>query len=174
MNDFQAEIAVLFKPGDARSRVLYNVPLNTKRIIKLYIHPKVGTGFSVAILQPQSHWLKLTKHTGKIPFTTTATIDTTGLEPVSLYKENLVFTVNGVEIHKEPIYLSTQLYDSSLLQEGMVVRPLNPGKRKKNVLISILTGLEIIRNFVVTFVFLWLLLLGLLIVMIIVSAVASG
>ena len=83
-------------------------------------------------------------------------------------------TVNGVEIHKEPIFLSTQLYDPSLLQGGAVIRPLNPGKKKKNVLISILTALAVIRNFIVAFVFLWLLLLGLLIIMFIVSVAASG
>ena len=174
MTAFQAEIAVFFKPKDARSRVLYNMPLNTKQVIKLSIHPKVGSGFVVEILSPQSDWLKLSQHTGKIPFTTAVTIDTTGLEPVSLYKEELVFTVNGVEIHKEPIFLSTQLYNPDLLQGGAVIRPLNPGKKKKNVLISILTILEVIRNFVVAFVFLWLLLLGLLIIMLIVSAAASG
>ena len=174
MNDFHAEIAVLLRPKDARSHILYNVPLNTKRAIKLYIHPKVGSNFSVEILQPQSGWLKLSQYTGKIPFTTTVTIDTTGLEPVSVYKEELVFTVNGVEIHKEPIFLSTQLYDPSLLQGDTLVRPLNPGTKKKNFLISILTSLEVIRNFVVAFIFLWLLLLGLLIIMLIVSVAASG
>ena len=174
MTAFQAEIAVFFKPKDARSRVLYNVPLNTKQVIKLSIHPKVGSGFVVEILPPQSDWLKLSQHTGKIPFTTAVTIDTTGLEPFSLYKEELVFTVNGVEIHKEPIFLSTQLYDPDLLQGVTVIRPLNPGKRKKNAVISILTALAVIRNFIVAFVFLWLLLLGLLIIMLIVSVAASG
>ena len=173
MTEFQAELAVFFKPKDARSRVLYNVPLNTKRVIKLFIQPKVGSDFSVEILPPQSDWLKLSQHAGKVPFTTTVTIDTTGLEPLSFYKEELVFTVNGVEIHKEPFYISTQLYDPSLLEEGEVVKPLNPGKKKKNILISILTGLEIIRNFVVAFVFLWLLLLGLTIIMVIVSFAAN-
>ena len=83
-------------------------------------------------------------------------------------------TVNGVEIHKEPIFLSTQLYDPSLLQVGAVIRPLNPGKKKKNMLISILTTLEVFRNFVVAFVFLWLLLLVLSILMLIIGVVASG
>lgn len=83
-------------------------------------------------------------------------------------------TVNGVEIHKEPIFLSTQLYDPSLLQGGAVIRPLNPGKKKKNMLISILTTLEVFRNFVVAFVFLWLLLLVLSILMLIIGVVASG
>jgi hypothetical protein len=174
MNDFHAEIAVLFRPKDARSHVLYNVPLNTKRVLKLSIQPKVGSGFSVEVLQPQSRWLKLSQYTGKIPFTTTVMIDTTGLEPVSVYKEELVFTVNGVAIHQEPIFLSTQLYDPSLLQGGAVFRPLNPGKKKKNVLISILTIFEVIRNFVVAFVFLWLLLLVLSILMLIISVAASG
>lgn len=174
MSELQAEIAVLFKPKDARSSVLYNVPLHTQRIIKLYIQPKAGTGFLVEILPPQAGWLSLNQYTGKIPFTVTLTIDTTGLEPVSLYKENLIFTVNGIEIHREPIYLSTQLYDPSLLQEGTLIALLNPGKKRKNILISIVTVLNIIRNFTVAIVFLWLLLLALLLVILIVSVAAGG
>lgn len=174
MTEFQAEIAVLFKPRDARSSVLYNVPLNTKRVIKLNVLPKVGTDLSIEILHPLSDWLRLTQYAGKIPFTTTLMIDTTGLELASLYKEDLIFTVNGVTVHKEPIYLSIQLYDPSILQEGAMVRVLNSGKKKKNALISILTGLEVIRNFVVAIVFVWLLLLALSIIMLIVSVAISG
>jgi hypothetical protein len=174
MSEFQAEIAVLFKPKDARSSVLYNVPLCTKRTFKLYIHPKVGTAFSVKILPLRSEWLRLNHDRGEIPFTVTATIDTTGLEPVSLYKEDLIFTVNGVEVHKEPIYLSTQLYESEILAGASLVTWLNPGKRKKNILISVLTLLEIIRNFLVAIVFLWILVLALSLILIIVSVAGSG
>ena len=108
MNDFHAEIAVLFRPKDARSHVFYNVPLNTTRMIKLYIHPKVGSDFSVEILQPQSGWLKLSQYTGKIPFTTTVTIDTTGLKPVSVYKEELVFTRDYTDLKRRCILANSK------------------------------------------------------------------
>lgn len=174
MADLQADIAVIFKPRDARSSKLYNVPLNTKRTIKLLVRPKVGDNFSITIRPPQTVWLTLTQNTGEIPFTTTLIVDTTGLEPATLYKENLIFTVNGVEIHREPIYLSTQLYDPTLLQAGELITPLNPGKKKKNMLVSLMTAMHIISQFLIAIGFLYVLLLVLLLIMLIVSVAGNG
>lgn len=174
MADLQADIAVVFKPRDARSRMLYNVPLNTKRMIKLSILPKVGDNFSIIIHLPQTAWLTLTPNTGEIPFTTTLMIDTTGLEPATLYKESLSFTVNGVEIHREPIYLSTQLYDPTILQARKQMTPLNPGKKKKNILISLMTGIRIISHFIIAIGSLYVLLLVIVIIMLIITIIANN
>jgi len=174
MADLQADIAVVFKPSDARSRLLYNVPLNTKRMIKLSIRPKVGDNFSVTIRPPQTAWFTLTPNTGEIPFTTTLLVDTTGLEPATLYKENLIFTVNGVEIHREPIYLSTQLYDPMILQAGEPITPLNPGKKKKHILISLMTGMRIISHFIIAIGFLYVLLVVIVIIILIITIIANN
>lgn len=174
MRELQADVAVFFRPKDARSRVLYNVPLNTKRAIKLDIRPKVGDDFTVDILQPQACWLRLSQHTGTVPFTLTLAVDTTGLEPVTLYQEDLTFTVNGVEIHREPIYLSTQLYDPTVLQGSELVPVLNPGKKKKNILITMLTGLQLTCNFVVAIGFLYVLLLVAAAILLFITIVANN
>lgn len=174
MADLQADIAVGFKPRDARSSILYNVPLNTKRTINLSIRPKVGHNFSVAIHSSQTDWLILTQNTGEIPFTTTLIIDTTGLEPATLYKENLIFAVNGVEVHREPIYLSTQLYDSTVLQAGELIAPLNLGKKKKNILITLMTVFQVISHFVIAIGFLYVVLVVIVVILLIISIAANG
>lgn len=174
MRNFRADIAVFFDPKDTRSRVLYNVPLETKRVFKLSVKARVGRNFSVEIRQTQSGWIQLSKHVETTPFVTTVQIDTTGLEAVTRYQEDLIFTVNGVEVHREPIYLTTQLYDPQVSQENTVLIPLNIGKKRKNPLISILSGLEVLRNFAVVFIFLWLLLLGLSVAILVTSLFGSG
>lgn len=174
MSNFRADIAVFFDPKDARSRVLYNVPLDTKRVFKLSVRARVGRNFAVEIHQTQSSWIQLSKHAETTPFITTIQIDTTGLEAVTRYQEDLIFTVNGVEVHREPIYLTTQLYDPELSQANTVLIPLNIGEKRKNPLISILTGLEVLRNFAVVFIFLWIFLLGLSVVILVTSLFGSG
>src|SRR5690606_17872696 len=92
------------------SQLWFNVPLNTKCSAKLTIRPRVCEGFSVIIKEPFSPWLKIARRTGKVPFSTIVTIDTTGLSSGEGFKEYLEFQVDSFTVYKEPIYLTTQIY----------------------------------------------------------------
>ncbi|MEZ4621183.1 MAG: hypothetical protein R2867_37570 [Caldilineaceae bacterium] len=173
MNDLQVDIAVSFKPQNVRSTVLYNVPLNTKRVAKMIVYPRIGEKFEVEIAQPQSAWLSLTRYGGIVPFSTTLIVDTTHLHAVSLYKEDLHFLVNGVEIHQEPIYLSTKLYDPND-QNVQLIHPFNLPKRKKNFLVTVLTWITVVSNFIVAFGALFVLLIVVLVIILIIALVFSG
>src|SRR5258708_5279206 len=111
MNQSISKIALKWEPTQPKSQNLFNIPLNTKKEAKMTNKPREGEGFSVIIKEPASVWLKVAKRTGKVPFSTLVTVDTTGLDFGQGFEEALEFQVNNITIHQEPIYLTTQVYD---------------------------------------------------------------
>ena len=149
------EIALRWEPPHPRSQVWFNVPLYTRRTVTLIIQPRISEDFSVIIKEPLSTWLKVARRTGKVPFKTTVTVDTSRLGSGEGFKEELEFQVEGVTIYREPIYLTTQLYDPAeeqILQQPFV--PLHASKPRKNILISIYTAISTAYNIGCAFVIL--------------------
>lgn len=165
------EIAVYWEPTHPRSQVCFNVPLKTTRTCKLMIIPRVTEGFSVIIKEPCSSWLKLSKRTGKVPFNTLVTIDTTNLGYGEGFKEHLEFQVDGVTIYKEPIYLTTQVYEpkeEAILQRSFA--PLHAGKPRRNIFISIYTAFSTAYSIAFSFVVVVVLIFIICLVLVVITA----
>lgn len=174
MNQSLPEIALKWEPAHPRSRLWFNVPLNTKRVAKLTIQSRVGEGIPLIIKEPTSPWLKITKRTGKVPFSTLVMVDTTGLKLGQGFKEVVEFQANNITIHQEPIYLTTQVYDPNeepILQQTFA--PLQVSKPKRNILISIYIAISTAYHIAFSFVVVWLLLLAICIVLVIVMGAMS-
>jgi len=168
------EIAVYWEPAHPRSQVWFNVPLKTMRTCKLMIVPRVTDGFSVIIKEPHSSWLRLSKRTGKVPFYTLVTIDTTTLGYGEGFKENLEFQVDGVTVYKEPIYLTTQVYEPT--EEGILQRPFEPlhaGKPRRNIFISIYTAISTVYSLAFSFVVVLVLVFIICLVLVIITAATN-
>ena len=172
--EWHVDISVSIKPKDARTKVLYNVPIGTERMFRVSVLPRIGRDFAVDIAQPQASWIRLRKESGKVPFTTSVEINTYGLEPASIYMEDLVFAVNGVDIHREPVMLSTQFYDPANLPDVPLYTPLNPGKRKKYLFLSMISAINTVTQFAIAAVVLIVALFILLFVLLIFSAVIAA
>jgi hypothetical protein len=169
------EIAIRWEPAHPRSEAWFNVPLNTRRTVSLIIHPRVSEGFLVTINEPLSSWLKISKRIGKVPFKTAVIIDTNGLDYGQGFKEELEFQVDGITIYKEPIYLTTQLYDptgQSGLQKSFTT--LSASRPRRNPFISIYSAISTTYHIGCSFVIVWILLFVICLLLIIVTAAISG
>ncbi len=90
------EISVRWDPPDVQSNLFYDISRGDKRTAKLIIEPRVGQGFTVEILEPESGWLRIIEpvdRRGTPPFTATVEVDTTGLQYNQLYNDDLIFVV---------------------------------------------------------------------------------
>lgn len=168
------EIAVYWEPAYPRSHVWFNVPIKTLRTCKLVIVPRVAAGFSVIIKEPNSSWLRLSRQTGKVPFYTLVTIDTANLGYGEGFKETLEFQVDGVTVYKEPIYLTTQVYEPK--KEEILQRPFDPlhaRKPKRNIFISIYTTISTVYSIAFSFVVLLVLVFVICLVLVIITAATN-
>lgn len=96
---FAPEIAVRWDPPNAQKTSFYDMPSEEKRTAKLIVEPRVGQGFTVEILEPESGWLRVVKphdRRGVPPFTAVVEVDTTGLREGEEYQDDLIFVVEGV------------------------------------------------------------------------------
>lgn len=148
------DISIKWDKPNLRSEELFNVPLNSTIKLKLSIEGRSSEAFYVVVGQPRSSWLSLSRTTGKVPFTVIVTVDTTGLEAAQGYKEILEFRSQGEVIYTEPLYLTTQVYDSEQLETEQYILPLNPGKPHRNPILSLLNGISIIYHLGMSVVYL--------------------
>lgn len=171
MNQSTPEIAITWNPSHPRSQSWFNVPLNTVCKVELVIQARIGTDFLVVIKKPLSPWLSLSRRTGIVPFRTIVTVDTAGLGYREGHKEELEFQVSGITIYKEPIYLTTQVYDPNE-QQGLQqsFAPLDAGRPKRNLFISIFTAISTLYHIGFSIVFMLLVLFVVTIVLVIIGA----
>ncbi len=150
------DISIKWDKPNLQSEVLFNVPLSSTIKLKLSVEGRSNETFYVVIAQPKSSWIGLSKTTGKVPFSVTVTVDTTGLEAAQGYKEILEFRSQGEVIYTEPVYLTTQVYEPQQLETEPYVLPLNPGKPQRNPFRGLLNGLSIIYHLGMSIMYLWI------------------
>jgi hypothetical protein len=148
------DISIKWDKPNLRSEELFNVPLRSTVTLKLNVEGRSSEAFYVVIAQPKSSWLSLSRASGKVPFSVTITVDTTGLEAAQGYKEILEFRSQGEVIYTEPVYLTTQVYDSAQLETEPYVLPINPGKPNRNPILGLLNGISIIYHLGMSVVYL--------------------
>lgn len=162
----QHDISIKWDRPNVQSEELFNVPLGQTLKLKLHIEGRSNDAFYVFIAQPKSSWLSLSRTTGKVPFSTTITIDTHGLEASQGYKEILEFRSHGEVIYAEPIYLTTQVYNAQQLEVEPYTLPLNPGRPHRNPFRSLLNGILVVYHLGLTVVYI---VLGLLIISVVLA-----
>lgn len=95
-NSAPPEIAVRWDPPDVQSSLFFKIPRGEKRRARLFVEPRVGRGFTVEILEPESGWLRVLDppdRRGIPPFIAVVEVDTTQLHAEQIYSDDLLFVV---------------------------------------------------------------------------------
>ena len=168
------EIAVSWDKPNHRSNELFNVPPDAKIILKMTVQSRAAGTAYVVIGQPNSSWLTLSKYVGKVPFTVAVTVNTTGLQEGTGYREILEFRSMGQLIYTEPIYVTTKLYDSQQLKQEHYSIPINPGQPSRNPFRMVLNAILTVYHLFLTVVYLWVGLFVLVLIIAVITAIIQA